>query len=66
MSLEPRVQAANRGLIFRQTEPFGVRHKEFWGIRTSSRLLGEKFAKSLAHDPDGLIFQPSMSVSRRI
>lgn len=47
------------GIINRSLEPFSVRNKDFWDIRTSARLLGEKFSRSLAHEPDGLIFQPS-------
>ncbi|XP_004536441.1 mRNA-capping enzyme [Ceratitis capitata] len=57
--IEPRYEAITKGLINRPLEPFSIRHKEFWDIRTSASLLGEKFAKSLLHEPDGLIFQPS-------
>ncbi|XP_067640490.1 mRNA-capping enzyme isoform X2 [Eurosta solidaginis] len=57
--IDPRVEAINKGVINRPAEPFSIRHKEFWDIRQSASLLGEKFAKSLLHEPDGLIFQPS-------
>ncbi|KAH8416367.1 hypothetical protein KR222_000734 [Zaprionus bogoriensis] len=55
----PRILAMKHGIINRALEPFSVRNKDFWDIRTSARLLGEKFSRSLAHEPDGLIFQPS-------
>ncbi|KAH8403493.1 hypothetical protein KR215_001335 [Drosophila sulfurigaster] len=55
----PRILAMKHGIINRALEPFSVRNKDFWEIRTSARLLGEKFSRSLAHEPDGLIFQPS-------
>lgn len=52
-----------RGLIVRQQEPFSVRLKNFYEVTQARALLGPKFAKSLSHEPDGLIFQPSLSVS---
>ncbi|EDW00552.1 mRNA-capping enzyme [Drosophila grimshawi] len=55
----PRILAMKQGIINRALEPFSVRNKDFWDIRTSESLLGEKFSRSLAHEPDGLIFQPS-------
>ncbi|XP_065362989.1 mRNA-capping enzyme [Calliphora vicina] len=57
--VEPRIKAIEKGIIHRPSEPFSIRNKEFWDIRQSASLLGEKFAKSLLHEPDGLIFQPS-------
>ncbi|XP_018798630.1 PREDICTED: mRNA-capping enzyme [Bactrocera latifrons] len=57
--IEPRYEAITKGLINRPLEPFSIRNKEFWDIRQSASLLGEKFSKSLLHVPDGLIFQPS-------
>lgn len=51
------------GLINRANEPFSVRLKDFWDITQTASLLSEKFAKSLSHEPDGLIFQPSKDVS---
>lgn len=51
------------GLIDKNREPFSVRPKCFWDITQSRALLGPKFAKSLSHEPDGLIFQPSLTVS---
>ena len=61
-NIEPRHEAIREGLIKRNCETFGVRNKEFWEITQSASLLGEKFAKSLLHEPDGLIFQPSTQV----
>lgn len=49
-------------IINKQREPFSVRSKSFYDLQTTRQLLGEKFAKSLTHEPDGLIFQPSLDV----
>ncbi|ENN77339.1 mRNA-capping enzyme isoform X1 [Dendroctonus ponderosae] len=57
--IKPRYAAMEHGLINKSAEPFSVRKKEFWPISQAGNLLGEKFAKSLSHEPDGLIFQPS-------
>uniref|UniRef100_A0A336MHT3 mRNA-capping enzyme n=1 Tax=Culicoides sonorensis TaxID=179676 RepID=A0A336MHT3_CULSO len=56
----PRHEAMKRGTINKQREPFSVRKKDFWDVTMASSLLGEKFAKQLSHEPDGLIFQPKM------
>ncbi|XP_063703716.1 mRNA-capping enzyme-like [Culicoides brevitarsis] len=58
--IAPRHEAMKRGAINKQKEPFSVRKKDFWEVSAASSLLGEKFAKSLSHEPDGLIFQPKM------
>lgn len=60
--INPRVEAMRKGLIDRSSEPFSVRKKDFWDVRQAAYLLGEKFANSLSHEPDGLIFQPSKEV----
>ncbi|CAH1970958.1 unnamed protein product [Acanthoscelides obtectus] len=57
--IKPRHAAIEHGLINKTTEPFSVRKKDFWHITQAASLLGEKFAKTLSHEPDGLIFQPS-------
>lgn len=57
--IKPRHVAMENGLINKANEPFSIRKKDFWEITQASNLLGEKFAKSLSHEPDGLIFQPS-------
>lgn len=58
----PRVEAMKQGIINRSSEPFSVRKKDFWDVRQAADLLGEKFARNLSHEPDGLIFQPSKEV----
>lgn len=57
--IKPRYMAMENGLINKVSEPFSVRKKDFWEISQAASLLGEKFAKTLSHEPDGLIFQPS-------
>lgn len=58
--IEPRIEALKQGAIKKELEPFSVRMKDFWDVTTARSLLGEKFAKQLSHEPDGLIFQPKM------
>lgn len=48
-----------QGLIDKTKEPFSVRKKEFWDVSDTYKLLDDKFAKQLSHEPDGLIFQPA-------
>lgn len=60
---EPRNNAMRQGLIVKDREPFSVRPKNFWDVTQAGALLAPKFANSLAHEPDGLIFQPSLDVS---
>ncbi len=38
-------------------EEFGLRHKDFWPLEQTPKLLS-KFMKQLTHESDGLIFQP--------
>lgn len=54
-----RHRAMREGRLHKETEPFAVRLKSFWDVRMAGSLLGDKFAKQLGHEPDGLIFQPS-------
>lgn len=54
-----------KGKINKQREPFSVRDKMFWDVQTARSLLGDKFRKSLSHEPDGLIFQPARDVNTR-
>lgn len=61
--INPRNKAIQQGLINKTSEPFSVRKKDFWDISQAASLLGEKFARTLSHEPDGLIFQPSRDVS---
>ncbi|KAI4465297.1 mrna-capping enzyme [Holotrichia oblita] len=57
--IKPRHQAMELGYINKSLEPFSVRKKDFWHVTQAKSLLGEKFAKTLSHEPDGLIFQPA-------
>ncbi|RZC38516.1 mRNA cap enzyme, DSPc and/or DNA ligase A M domain containing protein [Asbolus verrucosus] len=57
--IKPRYLAMENGLINKTLEPFSVRKKDFWEVTQAASLLGEKFARTLSHEPDGLIFQPS-------
>ncbi|XP_050072947.1 mRNA-capping enzyme [Anopheles maculipalpis] len=58
--IQPRARAMQLGTLDRRSEPFGVRLKEFWDIGKSQSLLGPKFKQALSHEPDGLIYQPSL------
>lgn len=58
--IEPRHQAMFKCIIRKESEPFSVRLKDFWDVTAAHSLLGEKFAKQLSHEPDGLIFQPKL------
>lgn len=53
----------SHGLINKQREPFSVRDKAFWEVERAGKLLEPKFTQNLSHEPDGLIFQPSLDVS---
>ncbi|XP_068621516.1 mRNA-capping enzyme [Battus philenor] len=55
--INPRNRAIESGMISKG--PFSVHLKEFWDVRMAHYLLEDKFAKTLYHEPDGLIFQPS-------
>lgn len=55
-----RYKAIECEVINRSSEPFSVRAKDFWDISQAGALLSPKFAKQLLHEPDGLIFQPSI------
>ncbi len=56
-----------QGKIDKRLEPFSVRQKQFWDVFETRTLLGPKFTKeSLGHEPDGLIFQPKLDVSKSI
>ncbi|GLG96084.1 Probable tyrosine-protein phosphatase F54C8.4 [Gryllus bimaculatus] len=57
--VQPRRMAMGEGRINRTMEPFSIRLKQFWDVTQAGSLLSEKFAKSLSHEPDGLIFQPA-------
>lgn len=61
--IRPRIAAMRKGIINKANEPFSVRKKDFWEVKCAEDLLGEKFAKGLSHEPDGLIFQPAKEVN---
>lgn len=61
--IKPRTILMEKQYLNKDHEPFSIRKKDFWDIRQAANLLGEKFAKTLSHEPDGLIFQPSKEVS---
>jgi len=48
-----------QGVIDKTKEPFSIRKKEFWDVSEAGKLMGPEFHAKLAHEPDGLIFQPS-------
>ena len=58
-----RDRAISSGMIIKEHEPFRVVLKQFWDLTMTSSLLEEKFARTLKHEPDGLIFQPSEMVN---
>lgn len=47
------------GMIDKTKEPFSIRIKQFWDVSEAGKLIGPDFTSKLAHEPDGLIFQPS-------
>ena len=55
------------GRINREQETLSVRLKDFWDVtpHNVAKLLSPEFAHSVAHEIDGLIFQPVPDVSRR-
>ncbi|XP_047506957.1 mRNA-capping enzyme [Pieris napi] len=58
--MNPRNRAISEGLLDKNAEPFRVVKKDFWDVSLAERLLTDKFASTLHHEPDGLIFQPSL------
>jgi len=48
-----------QGVIDKAREPFSIRNKQFWDVKDAHKLLSDDFTSKLAHEPDGLIFQPS-------
>lgn len=62
--IKPRTVAMYEGQINKTSEPFSIRAKQFYAVEAAASLLSEKFSKQLCHEPDGLIFQPSLDVSK--
>lgn len=58
--IQTREDAKRDGRIDRSLESFGVRKKDFWTLDNTSKLFSEKFNRNMAHEVDGLIFQPAM------
>ncbi|XP_075213048.1 RNA guanylyltransferase and 5'-phosphatase mRNA capping enzyme [Lycorma delicatula] len=58
--IKPRTKAMFEGLINKSSEPFSVRAKQFYPVEMAGSLLSEKFSRQLSHEPDGLIFQPTL------
>ena len=48
-----------QGIIDKAREPFSIRNKQFWEVKDAQKLLSDDFTSKLAHEPDGLIFQPA-------
>ncbi|BFZ11350.1 hypothetical protein BsWGS_14390 [Bradybaena similaris] len=55
----PRNTKISQGTLDKTKEPFSVRLKPFYDITMSRKFLDDKFTKTLSHEVDGLIFQPS-------
>ncbi|CAG0879045.1 unnamed protein product [Cyprideis torosa] len=54
----PLQKALEEQRLDRQKMPFSVRKKDFWEVQAARKILHGTFAKTLSHEPDGLIFQP--------
>lgn len=54
----PRLEKMRNGQIDKTKEPFSVRHKPFFDIHASRKLLEGSFTSQVSHEVDGLIFQP--------
>ncbi|CAF2614373.1 unnamed protein product [Rotaria sp. Silwood2] len=58
--VDVRNKAITKGLIDRSLDPFSIRNKDFWDLSTVHKLVGAKFQAQIAHEVDGLIFQPEL------
>lgn len=58
--VDVRSKAITTGRIDRSRDPFSVRNKDFWDLTMVPKLIGEKFKAQIAHEVDGLIFQPEL------
>ncbi|CAG0903496.1 unnamed protein product [Darwinula stevensoni] len=56
--VEPRQAAMTAGITDKGQEPFEIQAKDFYDLSEAKRLLGSEFLSSLAHQSDGLVFQP--------
>jgi len=55
-----RNEAMSKNLIDKSLDPFSIRNKDFWDLSTVPKLVGSKFRAQIAHEVDGLIFQPEL------
>jgi mRNA-capping enzyme len=55
--IKPRELLARANKLNTSLEPFGIRSKQFWDMSEAQMVL-EKYAPSLTHETDGLIFSP--------
>ncbi|XP_059165251.1 mRNA-capping enzyme-like [Physella acuta] len=55
----PRYTKMQQGTLDKSKEPFSVRIKNFYDITMCRKILDGNFSKTLSHEVDGLIFQPS-------
>ncbi|XP_065565375.1 mRNA-capping enzyme-like isoform X2 [Artemia franciscana] len=57
--MDPREEAKRNKLIIKGKESFGIRKKEYFQLRKKEKVFkGGSFIRQVAHDTDGLIFQP--------
>uniref|UniRef100_A0A3B5JZ23 mRNA-capping enzyme n=1 Tax=Takifugu rubripes TaxID=31033 RepID=A0A3B5JZ23_TAKRU len=56
--ITPRMEKMKSGQIDKTKEPFSIRHKSFFDIHASRKLLEGSFTSQVSHEVDGLIFQP--------
>ncbi|GMR59708.1 hypothetical protein PMAYCL1PPCAC_29903, partial [Pristionchus mayeri] len=55
---EARDKAFAEGRLNRAQELCSVRVKDFWRIENTAKVLSDEFTRNVAHEIDGLIFQP--------
>ncbi|GMS81928.1 hypothetical protein PENTCL1PPCAC_4103, partial [Pristionchus entomophagus] len=53
-----RETACKEGRVNKARELCSVRVKDFWPIESTEKVLSDDFTKNVAHEIDGLIFQP--------
>lgn len=56
--ITPRENGKRTGAINRETEPIGIRIKDFCELEKTVKYFSPKFTRGLSHEIDGLIFQP--------
>ncbi|GMT11423.1 hypothetical protein PFISCL1PPCAC_2720 [Pristionchus fissidentatus] len=53
-----REKGCAEGRVHKERELCSVRVKDFWPIETTEKVLSDEFTRNVAHEIDGLIFQP--------